>query len=277
MRVLAPLRRITTFGGPLSMRDRYRWLMTFRAWQKEAMQESVPAVSSPDIVAIVLSYRRPYNIDAIVRTLLKTPSVAKVIISNNNPEFRMLDWISVRDSKITLIEQVTEKPAHIRFSIAARENEYTKFLVIDDDLFLRPSQLETLCRALHLDPSRPYGVTGQVYDSWRGMLYHNINERTQKVDILNRVYAFTSEHLENFFTIVRQADYRPSVEQWKHSLWDDLFLSFSGATPQVIFTGKYLGCPSESREGIAAWRAKDFFRLRLPILLMLRKMRPQKS
>lgn len=277
MRVLAPLRRIATFGGRLSVQDRYRWLMTFRAWQKEVFAETLPAASKPDIVAIVLSYRRPYNIDPIVRVLLKTPSIAKIIISNNNPQYRMSDWMSISDPRITVIEQVLPRPAHVRYGIAARESSYKKFLAVDDDLFLKPSQLEVVCQALHADPSRPYGVAGQIYDSWRGMLYHNINDRTQKVDILNRIYAFTSDHVETFFSLVRQAGYRPTSEQWKYSHWDDLFLSFSGATPQVIYTGKYLDCPSQSEAGVAVWRTTGFFGLRVPVILMLRKIHPHKN
>lgn len=277
MRMLAPLRRTIFFGGRLSLRDRYQWLKTFHEWQKKAFAEDLPSTREPDMVAIVLSFRRPYNIDPIVRVLLKTPSIAKVIVSNNNPAYRMSDWISVRDPRISIIEQVTAKPAHVRYGIAAREKTYSKFLAVDDDLFVKPSQLEKVCESLRTDPSRPYGIAGQIYDSWRGMLYHNINDRTQKVDILNRIYAFTSEHVENFFAIAREAGYRPDTEQWKFSHWDDLFLSFSGKMPQVIFTGTYLDCPSQAEDGVAVWRTSGFFRLRLPILLMLRKMRPQLS
>ncbi len=257
------------------MRDRYQWLQTYRAWHKEAFSEELPILRKPDMVAIVLSFRRPYNIDTIVRVLLRTPSIAKVIVSNNNPAYRMSDWMTVRDPRITVIEQVTAKPAHVRYGIAARETSYSKFLAVDDDLFVKPSQLEMVCESLRADPSRPYGIAGQIYDSWRGMLYHNINDRTQKVDILNRIYAFTSEHVENFFAIAREAGYRPNTEQWKFSHWDDLFLSFSGKIPQVIFTGKYLDCPSQAEDGVAVWRTSGFFRLSLPILLMLRKIRPQ--
>ena len=277
MRILAPLRRITSFGGKLSVRERYQWVSTFHNWKKEAFSEHLPTLSTPDTVAIVLSFQRPYNIDAIVRVLLRTPSIAKVIVSNNNPAYRMTDWLSVRSPRLSVLEQPIPRPRHIRFGLADRETGYTNFLAVDDDVFLKPSQLEVLCTALRLDPSRPHGVTGVLYDSWRGMLYHNMNSRTAPVDVLNRVYAFTSTHVDAFFGLLREAGFGPTHSAWTTSYWDDIFLSFCTNKPMVQYTGPYLNCPSQNQADIAVSTRPEVMRLRLSILLMLRRMRPKQG
>ena len=277
MRLPALLRRTLSSGGPLSLPERYRWLRTFHAWKKTAFTEVLPSSEKPDTVAILLSYNRPQNIDVIVRLLLRTPSIAKVIVSNNNPRYRMSDWLSVRDTRLTVIEQCTRQPCHLRYGIAAREKEFHQFLAVDDDLFLRPSQMEQLCSALRSDPARPHGITGMVYDSWRGMMYHNMNKQTQAVDVLNRVYAFTSAHIEGYRQLLREAGVNPTHTAWKYSYWDDLFLSFSGEKPQVCFVGSYLDCPTQGKQGIGVWMEPSFFRYRIPILLMLRRLRPNQA
>lgn len=277
MRLLAPFRRTLYAGGPLTLSERGRWLRTFHAWKKAAFSEVLPSHPKPDTVAILLSCNRPQNIDIIVRLLLRTPSIAKVIVSNNNPRYRMCDWLSIRDPRLVVIEQSVSLPCHLRYGIAARETEFHHFLVVDDDLFLRSSQMEALCSALRKDPSRPHGITGMVYDSWRGMMYHNMNQRTQKVDALNRVYAFTSAHVEGFRQLLRETGFKPTHTAWRYSYWDDLFLSFSGGKPQVCFVGKYLDCPTEAKAGIGVWTEPGFFRHRLPLLLLLRRLRPHQG
>ena len=271
MRAFAPLRRTLASGGRLTYFQRIAWFRTFRAWKKTAFAECLPKNALPDTVAILLSYKRPQNIDVITRLLLQTPSIAKVIISNNNPDFRMCDWLSIQDPRLHVIEQPIHRQCDIRFGIAARETTYDKFLAVDDDLFLKPSQMEVLCSSLRADPSRPCGISGFLYDSWRGMKYHNIHHRTQYVDGLNRVYAFTSKHVEGFRQLIRDTAFFTT-----HSVCycDDLFLSFSAGKPKVMYTGAYLDCPSQSERGVALWREPEFFSFRLKLLLLLRSLRP---
>ena len=189
----------------------------------------------------------------------------------------MSDWLSVYSPRLTVIEQPIVRPRHIRFELAAREIEYSYFLAIDDDIFLKPSQIESLCASLHKDSSRPYGVIGLQYDSWRGMLYHNMNTRTARVDVINRVYAFTSAHVIAFHELLREAGFGPSHALWKESFWDDLFLSFAAKKPTVVFNGPYIDCPSCDFPGIALSRELGFSQSRLPILLKLRQLRPNQN
>lgn len=277
MSLFAPLRRTRHSGGPLPFYKRLRWLWRFRQWQKTAYAEVLPLNPSPDTVAIVLSYKRPQNIDIIVRLLLRTPSVAAIVVSNNNPAYRLADWMSVHDPRCSMIEQPIARPRHIRYGIAAREAVYQRFLAVDDDLFLRPSQLESLCAAVRADPSRPHGITGLQYDSWRGMVFHHVSGRTQAVDAINRVYAFTSAHVDNFRQLMRETGFDPRHTAWRHSYWDDLFLSYSAGKPMVHALGSFLDCPSQFASGIAVWKQPDFFRLRLSLLRRLRLLRPVQS
>ncbi|MBA4322624.1 MAG: hypothetical protein C0408_07390, partial [Odoribacter sp.] len=56
-------------------------------------------MDNPKACAIVLSYARPKNIEWIVRALLLCPFIEKVIVSNNNPDLKIEDWVHIDDDR----------------------------------------------------------------------------------------------------------------------------------------------------------------------------------
>jgi hypothetical protein len=109
------------------------------------------------------------------------------------------------------------------------------------------------------------------------------------VDVLYRVYAFTREHVREYFRILealgcgddetfRRMSLRPVARAAPDSLVvadDDVLLSFSGTgRPKVHNIRSYLNCPSEGRLNVAQWRHSDFLAYRQSLIEVLRRMKP---
>lgn len=252
----------------------HSWFFALCAWHKAMKLDTVPASGSADVTAILLSYRRPQNIDPIIRSLLHCPSIRRIIVSNNNPEIRLEQWLSIRDSRIEIMHQAVRCQTTFRFMIATREQSEF-FLCIDDDIFLLPSQIESLWSELRKDPEVPHGIFGQVYDAKTRSMRYAIHSVTRRVDGLNRVYAFTQKHLNEFHRLAAALGLREGHSFWNRSLWDDLALSFTGsAKPMIHDLGRFLNCPTNADVSTAAMREPDFFPLRLHLFEELSKIKP---
>lgn len=266
--------RVAWYGGKdLTLAGRFRWFMRFRAWKRRMLCEKLPQVKNPVFTAIIPAYKRPQNIRPIVESLLRTPEVKKVIISNNNCRVDLSRWFRSSDLRVTIIEQVIDRPPLIRQEIALRDDgQY--FIVVDDDLFLLPSQISTLCRAQIADSSSPHAAVGEVYDSWMDRMHHHVTDYSGFIDIVNRAFTFTRGHLDVYFALRDQLA-SGTLSLRAIELADDVITSFSGTRrPRTHAIGSFLTCPTSGTVGIAAWRTDGFFPTRLPILFLLRKLRP---
>lgn len=230
-----------------SLLERLRWRLKLRAWKKAALTEKLSPAKHPDTLAVVVSSKHPEHVDVIVSVLERTPSVAKVIV-------------------------FSLEPRHLLYPMLQRETGYEKFLVVDDDLLLKPSQFEAVCRALQSDPLRPHGVQGILYDSWCARVYHNQRGCTQLVDAICRLRVFTATHLTAFFELLREADFGPLHPAWGGSYWDDVFVSYAAGKPRILDIGDILDCPSRGFGDME----QSVARLQLPILLMLQRLRPSR-
>lgn len=76
---------------------------------QQLVNSSDNAISTnyPPAVAIVLNYARPNNIQWITKALLQCDFIEKVIISNNNPNISMQDWLEIDDHRVDIRNQPT--------------------------------------------------------------------------------------------------------------------------------------------------------------------------
>lgn len=250
-----------------------RWLQAFLPFEHAIYRSALPECSTGDVTAIVAQYLRPYNIDLIVRCLLLAPSIQRVIVSENNPECRLGSWLSIRHPRLCILTQSIRAGTPDRYRIA-REEPSAKFLIIDDDLFLHPDQIETLCRKLGQDPDVPHGIFGQRYRE-NGSFEHAVHGIEGELDILNRVYACTASQVHATVQIMRTLGVPVSEQTWGHYPFDDIALSFATLRrPRCHNVGSFFDCPTQGSMDIAAWRAQDFKRIRAEAL---RKLLPRFS
>jgi glycosyltransferase involved in cell wall biosynthesis len=270
MRLFRVLALLLRKGADLHFpKGRLRFAREYAKWEvRVRFRAAVEIDRNKKLTVVLLSYKRPQNIEPLVRSALKCAFVARVIVCNNNPEFRMEKWVGVSEPRLLLLDQKENLGPGYRFHVAAREpGEY--FCFIDDDVFLYPEQIRKLFGHLLEDPSVPHGVRGQIVFDNQDFL-DGIYGRECKVDILNGVYFFTKAHLSEYFRLDEKLNGIPRV--------DDIVLSFSGGSaPRCHDVGEILLCPTESVSGIAIWKETDFRKHRLRALQKLSNVKPLKE
>jgi Glycosyl transferase family 64 domain len=232
---------------------------------------------SPDprnACAIVLSYKRPQNIGRIVESLLATPGIQRVIVSNNNPDVDLGDWFRARDARVEVRIQPKHEHCIKRFEIAM-ETKFDLFLCPDDDVFLSPQQYERLLSILRSDSQRVHGIFGEIpsFGPEGIRLGGGITGIDCEVDILNCCYAYTHAHAQRMFDLLRGAGIDDS-EGAKHL--DDVYLSFAGeGRPLCHDLGPFEKCTTSDLPGIATWTEPEFQRRRIDAYLRLSTLRPR--
>lgn len=249
----------------------------------------VTSALAEKLTIVVPSYKRPQNLHPIVRSLLKASFVERIIVSNNNPDIRMEDWIGLRDERLRIINQPKRTAPGIRFALA-RETQGKFFATIDDDVFLSPTQLRTLFEALVREPAMPHGERGERYAPYEPMphspeLIQKVLgwvpdyggwrpgvEGNASVDVINGVYFFTREHLEEMFRLA--GELKLDVPNLFNG--EDILLSFCGTERPRIHTVKprTVNCLTEARRGVATFTQGDFYPRRTELFLALRALKP---
>jgi len=268
-------------GGLLNT-DRFTYAWHYLRYLRHLARRPVVRWEGPEqLTVILLSFARPENMEPLVRGLLCADFVRKVVLSNNNPAYRMADWLRVRDERLVVLEQPRRMPPGIRFALAAAEpGDY--FITIDDDVFLRPEQLRTLFARLIASPAVTHGVQGQERrerpparlpwgTDWQKGWFSGLRGETREVDVLNRVYAFTRAHLETYHALAS----RLGLEVADIANGEDILISASGAgRPWVHAVGPLADCLSSNMKGIATWATRErFFDERLELYERVQRLR----
>jgi hypothetical protein len=236
---------------------------------REALAEPLVAPDeSADATLVLLSYKRPQNLELQAHLALRCPRVRRIVISHNAPGRRRPRCPD--DPRIRWVIQPRESGPVTRYQVV--RDESTRFFVaIDDDLFLSPAQISELVAHLSADPDVVHGIYGQRDRA--GAFVDNLTRIEDEVDILNRVYAFTDVHLGEYFRLLDEVGLS-SFEELRR-LDDDLVLAFSGSgRPKIHDLGPFCDCPSERRRGVALWRRKNAGALRRELFERLRRLKP---
>lgn len=216
---------------------------------------------------VILSYRRPYNIDLLVRSALRCDAVGEVIVHNNARHTQLGDWISVSDSRLSIVEHPKDVGHGIRWKLAA-QSSFDWFLSIDDDVFLEAKQIAALFDHLVGNPAVPHGISGEVYQRQERPQpplgpfeeqpygpYHDypfmvrVIRKDMDVDHLTMTYAFTRQHLQRAEEHLKLLGLTNMSELYNG---DDLLLSFAGnGRPRIHDLGSFLQCTSVLIPGIA--------------------------
>lgn len=220
------------------------------------------------VCAILLSYKRPQNMDRILRQTAEVAEISRIVLSNNNPEINIFDWIDPTAYPVEVIQQERRCLYTKRFDIASRlDHDY--FFCPDDDVFLSPQQISFLIDKLKRDPAVPHGMAGQIKTfSLTGVeLQSGVVDIDCEVEILNRSYFFTRQHVQRMLELMRAVGL-PSLEEAR--FMDDVLLSFSGnGLPRCHAIGPVADCETSHTPGIATWKEDGFYEFRLRELIRL--------
>ncbi len=214
----------------------------------------------------------------MVEAALMCGFVEKVIVSNNNPQVQIENWVKASDDRVQLIQHNFRKRCRYRWIIAAK-NPRQYYIAIDDDLFVFPEQLKKLFESLINDPSVPHGMFGSVYISSDpnkeeiSSTYSYINNRNMSVDVLHQIYAVTNDHVSNYFGLLAKIRRNNrEVSNFLRRIGDDIVMSHSGSErPKTHAFGFVLECPSHNRTGLATFQDLEFSQRRIKIFREVRK------
>ncbi len=270
---------ISQFVSRLAQKDdRFSWrkhlsmIRALRQWQHDVEQFPLLEQTAGDVTAYVANFNRPQNIALIVRSLLACPSVGRIVVSNNNPGCHLERWFRPENNRITVLHHAEPQSCSMRY-VHLRTFSSPFYFIVDDDVFLLPSQIEQLIDELRADPSVPHGLYGQ---QWKDTFFQGGFEQFEgTIDIMSRIYSFSSEHLAQVFRTAAAVGHPEGADHWKRSRFDDMFLSFSGnGKPRIHNVGPFVDCPTQGRRGTATWREDDFHREREEMYRQLIAVRP---
>jgi hypothetical protein len=219
---------------------------------------SVP--DSEKLTVILLNHKRPHNVARIAQYTLRSGFVGKLIISNNSQAYKISDYVKTKDQRLILVDQQVPSGVGIGFDLAQQFDAHY-YLRIDDDIFLHPVQLQWIYSSLRLDPSRPHGIfgaalVGEVTPERIWPFSHRRNADSA-VDILNGLFAFTREHLTEYFRLSEALGIR---DQKSLMNGEDIILSFSGARrPSIHNVGPIWECTSASSPTVALHMSRPQF------------------
>lgn|GEM_PF-781088 len=229
------------------------------------------------LTVVLMSYERIANMAPLVAACLQCPFVERVVLSNNNPAYRIARWVRSKDPRLTLIDQPEATRPGIRFDLA-REFPADFYLTVDDDLFLSPVQIRDLFVALVDQPTVPHGIFGQCYIGREATLpqlfgwQNNFQREDTSVDVLNRVYALHRQHIERYFAFLEALDIQNSREIGNG---EDVIVSQTGdGAPRIHDLGPWFDCILADDPHIALHHVvPDFMRAREELFLDLRRRR----
>lgn len=223
------------------------------------------------VTSILMSYKRPFNIDQIARSILECKFVDRLIISNNNPRIDINEWINFRDRRAVVINQKEDKGCGFRWYLALDQGS-NFFLAIDDDLFITSYQITKLFHHLTNKPDIPHGVFGSEYgstDSLTQMRYHST--KNMQVDVIHQVYAVTKEHVRGYFILIGLVrKMSQEIADYAELLADDIVISHCGlGKPMIHNMGYVRECATATMRGCAVYKQHSFQEIRKEILRLV--------
>jgi hypothetical protein len=218
---------------------------------------------------VLLSFKRPSNIDRILSSLVLCEFVTEILISSNNPAIRITEYLRTGDPRIRIIHQPELRYASVRFEVSL-ETTSPFILAIDDDVFLEPEQIRTLFEALVADPTVPHGVGGQIYSASQPLSSVAVTRTNQRVECLVWLFAYTRQHMHKYFDLLE----RLKIDNRTLRDSEDVPLSFAGDDYSRIHNvGRFPHCPSNAKKEIATCRNPGFDERRDFLILKMRELR----
>jgi hypothetical protein len=209
------------------------------------------------VAVIVLNYKRPQNIGAIVRAAREGLPSASIFVLDQAESDDLHQRGDIPWPEVWLKRSGANNGPGARIALAGRL-PYDHYLAIDDDTFLTPAQMAALAQRLARDPDRAHGIWGQRLEAHEAGVYyrHAISRVDAEVSILNMVYAFTRRQAHDAIALAARiglADLRAAGP------CDDIILSAASPKPPLCHDlGDLNRCASSDEPGIAQWRASDF-------------------
>ena len=253
------------------------YVRAWNAWMNIVKRQDFDADDAYGSTAVILlSYKRPWNMQPILWSALKCRWAEKILVINNNPSINIHSYLSYKDPRIQVINEDKNYGAMRRYE-RALEVDADHYILIDDDIFVTPRRLSMLLYHLVEHSEVPHTMWGQLLnlkaspgERWK----HGIR-RECTVDIMNRVYACTKKHVHEYFRLLEELQKNTEEERIAMSMLDDVVISFAGSQkPQCHPIGVFVDCPTASSHTIAQWKQDRFHQKRIALYGELTHLKP---
>ena len=208
------------------------------------------------ILITYFNLARMKHINYQLRNIFKCDFVGQIIISNHNPEIDINSLITIKDSRIQVVNQEVRRGCGHRWLVA---NTFSPdyLIVVDDDILLFPWQLKQLFEALLADPEIPHGFAGMLQHADGFLEYRQ--EEEQALDYLCEIYALTGTHLQQFMEMRAEIIKDEALSRMVESAADFMVVSRSGSRePRIHDAGRLFRCPTYNETGVAVHKSQDF-------------------
>ena len=224
------------------------------------------------VTIILASYyeKRARNLEPLVRILLKCNFVEKIILSNQNPELPIERWVKSKNNRFVIINQPVKCECGFRWTVASKEDaDY--FIIIDDDILIKPKQLSVLFLKLIDQPEIPHGLAGFLKDD------HKIYQESD-IDTLCNIYAVSKDHVRLYLKFSSELAKDGSITNEMIGISDDIIISKTGnAKAKIHDAGFLLECKSFYANDVALHKSPDFFKNRPIVTEALKKIKQKQT
>lgn len=252
---------------------RLRWRLVIYRWRKRVLKkiknEPVQVSAGEEGLVILICGFQPLrygNIPIIVSSALKCSFVSRIIVSNNRAGHDLKKFFNFTHPKVNVINQSQNRNCPFRLEIL-REVSGKYFAIIDDDIFLLPSQIKLLFEELKKSPESVHSFFGEKHPNYFcGSNFESRKYWNQKrtVDNVGRTYFFSAPLIERFNRL------NAELESTHH---DDLVLSSVGLdSPQIHEIGELLDCITFNMSDVSVSHRPDFVPERVQLVKKIIKM-----
>jgi hypothetical protein len=219
---------------------------------------------SPSLAVIILNYRRPQNIGAIVDTARAALPDAPIFVLDQADQPGLRERTDVAWDEVWFQRAQMNRGPGVRIALAA-QLPFDHWLAIDDDTFLTAGQIRSLVERFRAEPDRAHGISGQRIELNGTVVdFRNaMREMDAAMSTLNLVYAFSRSQAQAAMALSDRLGF---------AAWDDIgpiddfLLSCASPKPPLCHNlGAVAICETSNEPGIALWQSGGFYRQRVEI------------
>lgn len=230
-----------------------------------------------ETLTVLITYYNPArlrHVNPLIRNLLKCEFVEKVVISCHNPDVRIEEHVTVKDSRVVLLNQSVRRACGYRWDVS-REVSPEYLVVIDDDIVLFPWQLKVLFENLLREPQIPHGLSGMIYNEDGDLVFHQ--RENIEVEYLTEIYAVTRKQVERYFEMVQIfGEQDPNLPAEIEYLGDFVVISQTGPqNPRIHKAGRIFRDETYNMQGTANHKEEQFSNIVNKVARAVKNLRPQ--
>lgn len=216
---------------------------------------------------ILTNFKRPRNLPRILAYCEQSRHDPQIYLIDNSGD-RSAEAIALDRPRVRYLPQAGNRGPSYRFRLSARL-PHECLVCLDDDVYLRPEQIDALFDRVTACPDSLHGVWGQILQPYEAgfRLKSGVKYCDSALPIVNRVYGYTRSYVRDAVEYARALGY----SDWPAAgPVDDILLSMAGRNaPRCHDLGPLEDCPSSDDPLIAVWKMAGFVESRTRLVRTL--------